>query len=158
MRGLAFTAVKPGIGVIAVALVMTLAAPCLATSAKKPKEFALGIKAQDEEKWGDSIKLLNSAVLQQKEDGAPVRIYGLRFEDYLPHYYLGLAYYQKNDCKKALEEWEKSLSAEFVKSTAKYGTLIRYRLECQKRTRPVEGQPPNPSPARPPEASGQSSR
>lgn|GEM_PF-4518655 len=124
--------VRAGIAaVVAVLAAALLASPALAADLKKPQElFRDGLKALDREDWVKAADLMSEAASKQKEDGAPIRIYGVRFEPYLPLYFQGLALYKQGKCEDALKEWELSLKVGAVQRTEKQQSLLRYREDC----------------------------
>jgi len=110
-------------------------------AARKPEEFRAGIKAQNQKDWEGSIPLLRLALEKQKEDGERVRISGAQnYRSYLPHYYLGLAFYWQSDCAAAREEWKKCLEIGAVLNTDEHTALLRYLAEIE------QGRCPSPSP------------
>lgn len=114
---------------LVVALLANLAVPA---NLKKPKEFSEGIKAFDREDWTQGAELMNKAASQQQDDGAVTRIYGTRFEPYLPFYFWGLALYKQGKCPEALAQWERCLQIKAVNGTDKLDSLLRYRDDCRK--------------------------
>ena len=100
---------------------------------KKPEEFKTGIKAQDRGDWRGSVPLLRQSLEKLPEDGQLVRIYGTKYKSYLPHYYLGLAFYRQNDCAAALKEWEQCLSVGAIQATEEHQALLNHLPECQAR-------------------------
>ncbi len=124
-----------GLGSIAIiALAAALAGSGLnAAPTKKPKEFSAGIKAFDREDWAKGAELMSKAASQQREDGEVTRIYGTRFEPYLPLYFRGLALYKQGKCAEALAQWEQCLQAGAVQRTEKQELLLRYREDCRRR-------------------------
>lgn len=96
---------------------------------KKPKElFIQGIQAQDRKRWEESEKLMQDAEKKLPGDGEPLRIYGTRYEPYLPLYYLGLALYKQRDrdCPGALAAWRSCLSSDALRRTDKRDDLLKY--------------------------------
>lgn len=127
----------------AAALALSLPAPA-AASGSKPIQFKEGIQLQDASDWLTSRERLEAALREAKhDDGTQVRIYGTRYQSYLPHYYLGLALYHLRDCQGALREWEKSLGDKAVQKTSEYETLRQLQVDCQTHL-PVSSQPPKP--------------
>jgi len=121
-----------GSGVV-LALLFSLL-PSVALAAPKPKDFKQGIQLQDVGAWRESIEKLDRAMTTAGDDDSQlVRIYGTRFQSYLPHYYKGLALYHLKDCQGALREWDRSLSTGAVRDTAEFDTLRLYQTDCQKR-------------------------
>jgi hypothetical protein len=53
---------------------------------------------------------MRQAAAEQAKEGEQIKLYGMRFEPYLPHYYLGLALFQTGDCAAALPEFAISQS------------------------------------------------
>lgn len=99
---------------------------------RKPAEFTKGIRAQDKQDWAGSAVLMKAALQKQPEDGEIVRIYGTRFEPYLPQFYLGLAYYKLGKYEEAEKEWTASIRARAVLNTEKYEVLRQLLSECQR--------------------------
>ena len=106
---------------------------------RKPKEFSEGIAAFDRQDWAKSAQLMSRAASQQREDGALTRIYGNRFEPYLPLYFRGLALYKQGNCAEAVKQWEQCLQVGAVQQTEKQELLLRYREDCRRRAAAVAG-------------------
>jgi hypothetical protein len=104
-------------------------------SRKKPEEFKTGIRAQDHGDWQGSVPLLRLSLEKLPEDGERVRIYGGKYMNYLPHYYLGLAFYRQNNCVAALKEWELSVGVGAVLNTEEHNALVSYLSDCRGRIR-----------------------
>jgi tetratricopeptide (TPR) repeat protein len=98
------------------------------------------LDARDIKSWQQSIDKLQAALAAAPENGKPVRIYGNRYQNYLPHYYLGLAHYRLGDCQGALADWARSLGVGAVQKTAEFDSLRLYQIDCQKRV-PSQVQP-----------------
>lgn len=105
---------------------------------RKPDEFRAGIKAQNLGDWEGSIPLLRLSLEKQKEDGERVRISSTNYRRYLPHYYLGLAFYRQNNCADARKEWEKCLEIGAVLNTDEHTALLSYLAEI------AQGRCPSP--------------
>jgi len=73
---------------------------------------------------------LIAAIGQQPREGKWVKIYGHVREPYLPHFYLGLAFFQLGQYGEALEEWEDSEQQGAVKlRAAEYKELLERRRQ-----------------------------
>jgi hypothetical protein len=122
-------------GTLVLSVLISLAAPASGSqmAPKKPKEYAEGIQAVQLEDWKKAVDKMTKALEKQEEDGARTRIYGTLYEDYLPRFYLGFAFYKLNNCPTALEHWNKSEGLGYVKRKEEYNLLLRYRDICQKR-------------------------
>jgi tetratricopeptide (TPR) repeat protein len=53
---------------------------------------------------------LQAAIAQKSQEGLNIKFYGMKFDDYLPHYYLGKAYFLQKNYKSALKEFDISSS------------------------------------------------
>jgi hypothetical protein len=118
-----------------VPLQLSLSPAACAQAQLKPRdftrEFKEGIQLQDASDWRASREKLEAALRQAPADnGRPVRIYGTRYQSYLPHFYLGLALYHLRDCQGALEEWDRSLKGGVVQRTSEFDTLKLYQIDC----------------------------
>jgi hypothetical protein len=97
------------------------------------KDFKAAIKAQDRRNWKGSVDLLRKSLATRPENGQAVRLYGSRYRSYLPHFYLGLAFYKQDDCAGALREWDLCRQAGAVQTTVEYDSLLTYQVECRAR-------------------------
>jgi hypothetical protein len=120
-------------------------------SADYRASFERGIKAIDNKDWSGAIEALRGAVAEKSAEGERVLIYGMRYKAYLPHYYLGLAYFNTGNCEAAMKAWAESERQGPVREAAEYRTLQRLREQC--RGQGIrEGEPASlPSPARGPD-------
>jgi hypothetical protein len=105
------------------------------------ESFKKGIEAVDRKEWSDVARWMRQAAAEQPQEGESVKIYGVRFEPYLPHFYLGLALFQSGDCEGALEQWQLSESQKAVQSTSRYKLLVQNRDTCRQR---IAAKKPNP--------------
>ena len=94
------------------------------------ESYEKGIKAIDQNDWGRAIESLRAAVTENSAEGERVLIYGMRYKPYLPHYYLGLAYFSTGNCPAATKAWAESDRQGKVRDTAEYATLVRFRELC----------------------------
>jgi hypothetical protein len=128
----------------AATLALSLPAPADAQTGSKPIQFKEGIQLQDASDWLTSRDRLEAALRKAAiDDGTQVRIYGTRYQSYLPHYYLGLALYHLRDCQGALQEWDKSLKDGAVQRTSEFETLRQLQIDCRTHL-PVNMQQPRP--------------
>ncbi len=121
-----------------------------AASADYRASYEKGIKAIDNKDWSGAIDALRVAVDQKSVEGERILIYGMRFKPYLPHYYLGLAYFNTGDCQAAMKAWAESERQGAVREMAEYKTLQGLREQCRGQgVREPEPTPTQlPSPAR----------
>jgi hypothetical protein len=100
-------------------------------SADYRASFEKGIKAIDNKDWSGAIEALRAAVAEKSAEGERVLIYGMRYKPYLPHYYLGLAYFNTGNCDAAVKAWAESERQGPVREAAEYKTLQRLREQCR---------------------------
>jgi len=89
------------------------------------------LAAVEKENWEKAKQHLDEALHQNPREGDLVRLYGVRYEPYLPHYYLGLCYFHLRNYEGALREWETSEKQQAVQRTPEYAHLEQYRAEIQ---------------------------
>ncbi|MDX1571194.1 MAG: hypothetical protein R3200_11975, partial [Xanthomonadales bacterium] len=95
------------------------------------EDYDDALKAIEAENWADAAARLESAISDNGESQERVRMYGMRFIPYLPHYYLGLARYRLGDCQGAIDAWETALSQGVVQSQDEYSRLQSDRQACE---------------------------
>lgn len=100
-------------------------------SADYRASFEKGIKAIDNKDWSGAIEALRAAVAEKSAEGERVLIYGMRYKPYLPHYYLGLAYFNTGNCDAAMKAWAESERQGPIREAAEYKTLQRLRGQCR---------------------------
>ena len=61
-----------------------------------------GVRAAEDQNWALVETKMREALRQESTPQAKVRLYGMRFEPYIPHHYLALAASAKNNCAAAL--------------------------------------------------------
>lgn len=116
--------------------------------------YRKALEAVDRKRWADVAALMREAIAQNPKEGAAVKLYGMRFETYLPHFHLGYALSQLGQCDEAVRELEASESQGAVRSTPSYNLLMSAKAGCVRMaggppppTRPVAPTPPPTTPA-----------
>ncbi len=61
-----------------------------------------GVRAAEDQNWALVDSKMREALSSEPTPQAKVRLYGMRFEPYLPHHYLALAASARNNCAAAL--------------------------------------------------------
>ena len=56
------------------------------------KDYESAMELMDKGQTAAAIPKLQSAIRQKNEEGANIKFYGMKFGDYFPHFYLGMAY------------------------------------------------------------------
>jgi chemotaxis protein histidine kinase CheA len=122
------------------------------------ESFKKGIEAVDRKEWSAVARWMREAAAEKPQEGESVKIYGVRFEPYLPHFYLGLALFQSGDCEGALEQWQESERQRAVQGTSRFKLLVQNRDTCRQRIA-AKAPPPPPVPSGPdPAAVAQAAR
>jgi len=78
-----------------------------------------------------AIELLDSAIADNASSAERVRIYGMRFEPYLPHYYLGKAHATAGDCTSASAAFAEAARQGIIAGTELANDFAQARLQCQ---------------------------
>jgi hypothetical protein len=94
-------------------------------------------------KWTDAEKKLKGAMATGPTPGRQVRMYGVRFIDYLPEYQLGLVYFNQQRYADALEQFAKVQAAgQVTKADPEFPSLADMLELCRIRTAgsPADGQ------------------
>ncbi len=93
------------------------------------------LKSISNRKWADAEKKLKAAMAIGPAPGRQVRMYGVRFIDYLPEYHLGLVYFNQQRYADALEQFAKVTAAGLVaKGDPEFATLTDMTELCRIRT------------------------
>jgi hypothetical protein len=98
-----------------------------ATAQERDEAFRRGLSARGDKKWADVVRDMQNALKDDAQEstrkvGARV---GLGGTEYLPHYFLGEAYYNLQDCGGAVTEWLISEQQGAVKSKPEFLGVIR---------------------------------
>jgi hypothetical protein len=121
-----------------------LIAPVATLRGDPADEFRQGILAADRKEWNEVVKRMRAAIAQNPtESRNRVFIYGVHYEPYLPHLWLGLAYSNLSDCDAALRELGESEKQVEIVKTTRYRDLQIASYQCQKK---VAAKPPDVPP------------
>jgi tetratricopeptide (TPR) repeat protein len=131
-------------GPVSVGLVLALALAAGLYAEDKWYELYQGaLKSISSRKWADAEKKLKGAMAAGPPAGRQVRMYGVRFIDYLPEYHLGLVYFNQQRYADALEQFAKVQAGGHVSRADPEFPALTDMLElCRIRTagKPVDGQ------------------
>jgi hypothetical protein len=118
--------------------------------------FRRGMAAVEAKRWDEAARLMQQAAAENPKEGGQVKLYGMRFETYLPHYYLGLAEFQRGDCAAALAAWRASEAQGAVARSGQARAFAQHRAQCEQRT--ASASTPAPSPTAAPAAAATPAR
>lgn len=112
---------------------LVLGALALPAAADWRETFADGVRAWDLGQWREAARRMREATAEKPEaTGEKIRIYGMKWERYLPYYYLGMALYEVDDCRAALAAFDTSHAEGAVGLVGR--TRMKGRMEdCQNR-------------------------
>jgi hypothetical protein len=103
-------------------------------------DYTAGLEAVQAQDWPEVERLMRAAAAGKGEEGR-VRLYGMRFDPYIPHYFLGVALHEQGDCEGALGAWQISESQGFITKIDEYVDLQERRRQCRQRIARVEPTP-----------------
>ncbi|HSE39947.1 MAG TPA: hypothetical protein VLH08_04215, partial [Acidobacteriota bacterium] len=70
------------------------------------KDYEAAMEMYEKGQLAAAIPKLEAALRQKNDEGANIKFYGMKFGDYFPHYYLGLAYFSQKNYQAAIREFE----------------------------------------------------
>ena len=111
--------------------------------------YRKAVEAVDRKRWTEVARLMREAIAENPREGERVKLYGLRFEAYVPHFYLGLALLNTGDCDGAVKAFAASEAAGAIRGTPRYADLLDGRKTCDARMARTAA-PPGASPHPPP--------
>lgn len=85
-----------------------------AAYAEYKDSYAKALEAYKAGRYADARQLLLSAIAEHPEPAVRVRLYGTRFEPYLPQHYLGMIAAAQGDCAGAQAAWAMPENAQTV--------------------------------------------
>lgn len=96
------------------ALLVLLAAAAMPAAADWKDDYARGLEAARDGRWGEVSRYMDSAIAGNAQPAPRLRLYGQRYEVYAPQHYAGLAALRQGNCAAALRYWGQSANAAFV--------------------------------------------
>ncbi len=76
--------------------------------------------------WNKAERELRQALNKRTQSGLNVEEYGLRFVDYLPHYWLGVTYFNLGDFENAARQFESSRAQGVIQNAPQFKSLQLY--------------------------------
>ena len=119
---------------ITICCTLILLLTSLHVAAEFKRDYTVGKKSLEDAEYSDAIEKLKSAIADNPNPAARVKLYGMRFDSYLPRYYLGQAYFSIDDCKSALAAWEQSLSGGVIQNKDEFSQMQANMQICQSQT------------------------
>jgi len=103
----------------------------LAAHADFKREYGSGVRDYTKGDYGDAIQSLQKAIDEEPKAQEQVRIYGMRYEPYIPYFYLGQAKFKNGDCAGALAAWKESIAQEIIKQQEQFSELQASMAQCE---------------------------
>lgn len=135
---------------------LALAAPVFADY---KQDYARGADAAGDENWSEVELLMRKALAGSTTPLSRTRLYGQRFEAYVPQYYLGLAAYRQGDCAGAMRWFGDPAAASIINDSSQFkGIADEATRACKSKlasvkpppTKPVQAPPVQAPPVQPP--------
>ncbi len=113
-------------------LALTLLAAALSARADFKQTYARGLEAASDGKWSEVEARMREALAEESTPAAKMKIYGMRFEPYIPKYYLGLAAYRQGNCRVATDNWSDGATRAIIAGDSKLSGVISAGLnDCE---------------------------
>ena len=104
-----------------------------------------GVRAAEDQNWALVETKMREALGDEPTPQAKVRLYGMRFEPYIPHHYLALAASAKNNCAAALAALNNGGHQSALASARDAATLVAVEQQIKKRCQNVASSIPVPA-------------
>ncbi|GJM10011.1 MAG: hypothetical protein DHS20C11_22870 [Lysobacteraceae bacterium] len=93
-------------------------------------DYSEGLKALRAGDPESALGSLRSAIEENPNAATRIRLYGMRFDRYLPHYFLGVAHFALGDCRQALDAWDEASQQGIIQGQSEYQDLKRDQKHC----------------------------
>jgi hypothetical protein len=110
------------------------------------ESYRKGMEAVDRKQWAEAAKRMQEALAENPKEGESIRLYGSRFETYLPYFYLGLALVNTGNCDGAVKAFATSEEQGAIGSTPKRAELVGERKKCEAKVAKAPTPQPTPHP------------
>jgi hypothetical protein len=98
-----------------------LLAVVVAAHADYKDNYAHGLEAYNGGDYAKARTLMQQALDEHADPAARIRLYGQRFEPYLPQHYLGMVAFKQGDCSTALSQWGSAENRQIVSQLPEIG-------------------------------------
>jgi len=103
----------------------------LSASADYKRDYGSGVQDYNKGDYADAIESLQKAIDEESKAQEQVRIYGMRYEPYLPYFYLGNAKFKNGDCAGALAAWKESMAQGIIQKQEQFSELQANMAQCE---------------------------
>jgi tetratricopeptide (TPR) repeat protein len=95
------------------------------------RNYTQAKKSFEDGNFAAAVKKLQDAISDNPDSAARIKIYGMRYDSYIPHYYLGESYFKLNDCASAVAAWNQALQVGVIQGLPEYGSMQANMASCQ---------------------------
>lgn len=99
--------------------------------AEYKRDYTLAKKSFEDGDYAEAIEKLKDAIADNPESNERVKIYGMRYDSYIPHYFLGESYFQMNDCASAMAAWNKALQVGVIQGLDEFSSMQKNMAACK---------------------------
>ena len=96
-------------------------------------DYTDGVRAAENQDWAIVESKMREALRDEPTPQAKVRLYGMRFEPYIPHHYLALAASARNNCAAALAALNNGGHQAALSAARDAATLLAVEAQIKKR-------------------------
>ena len=94
------------------------------------RDYGSGVRDYTKGDYADAIKALQNAIDEEPKAQEQVRIYGMRYEPYMPYFYLGQAKFKNGDCAGALAAFKESIAQQVIQKQEQFSELQTSMTAC----------------------------
>jgi len=102
----------------------------VAAHADFKRDYGAGVRDYNSGDYADAIEKLQKAIDEESKSQEQVRIYGMRYEPYIPYYFLGQAKFKNGDCAGALAAWKEAIAQGVVTGQEQFSELQSNMAAC----------------------------
>ncbi|TDR46675.1 hypothetical protein DFR29_103211 [Tahibacter aquaticus] len=104
---------RAGKGIAALGAALLIAS---SAAADYKDSYSRGLEAAKDGDWATVRQRMQDAIADNPAAAPRVRLYGQRWEPYVPQFYLGLAAFNQGDCATALAQWRSAANSGVIGS------------------------------------------
>ena len=94
------------------------------------RSYGSGVRDYTKGDYSDAIESLQKAIDEESTAQEKVRIYGMRYEPYMPYFYLGQAKFKNGDCAGALKAWNESMTQGVIQNQDQFSEMQANMASC----------------------------
>jgi hypothetical protein len=103
----------------------------VAVHADFKRDYGSAVRDYNSGDYADAIAGLQKAIDQEPTAQEKVRIYGMRYEPYMPYFFLGQAKFKAGDCAGALAAWKESESQGVIQQQDEFAEMQTGMAGCK---------------------------